>query len=232
MFPPLEPLHSNMSRIAKGPQGPPKSPLDVSHVEGEIASLYDTYIVQKSAPLHELEKSLHTLFTNERFISMRTDVPKGLNALGSQLLESSSTLWLLCIGIKIVKTPTMKMLFPLLRSAVGTVGNRREFIERLDEILTIKDIEMTPEDGQNLDKLLHLDAAPNQPETMAVSECGKYAVVKLTNALQKKLGWTFAITPVEGNDWVSKDPSIPRKPLSILFSDANHSYHPGSSYKP
>jgi len=219
-----------MSRV---PARPPSSQVskqsDLSHIESEIDTLYSSYIIEKTLPIEELERALQSRFTTDRFVSLRGDLPKGLNAGGSQLLESSARLWLLCIAIKLIKTPTMKSILPLLKAALSTVVNKKEVIEGLDPILSIQDIEITGEDHQTLEKLLNLEAS--SPETVAISDCGKFALIRLTPALQKKLQWSFAVTPVDGNDWVTRDSQMPRKPLATIFVESGYSYHPGSSYK-
>lgn len=221
-----------MSRVPPRPQASqvPRSP-DLSHVEGEIESLYSSYITEKTADIRELERALQAVFTTERFVSLRGEMPKALNAGGNLLLANSAKLWLLCIAIRIIKTPTMKSIFPLLKSAFSAVANKKEIIEGLDPILMIKDLDITPEDQQNLAKLLDVESPASLPETTAISECGKFAIIRLPVALQKKLQWQYAITPVEGNDWVTTGPQVPRKPLSTIFVESGYAYHPGSSYK-
>lgn len=221
-----------MSRASSRPQvSQSAKPVDLTHLESDISSLYTAYIIDKTSPIRELERNLHALFTTERFISLRGELPRALNAGGNQLLEVSPKLWLLCIAAKLFKTPTMKSIFPLLKAALGTVVNRKEIVEGLDPILQVQDVEITAEDTQMLEKLVILEPVPACPEPVALSECGKYALVRLTPSLQKKLQWTFAVTPVDGNDWIPTDLQVPHKPLSTLFVDSGYSYHPGSIYK-
>lgn len=221
-----------MSRVPPRPQSSQVTkPPDISHSENEIETLYSSYIIEKTADIRELERALQVLFTTDRFISLRGELPKALNAGGMLLLSNSAKLWLLCIAIKLIKTPTMKSIFPLLKSALSAVANKKEIIEGLDPILMIKDLDITPEDQQILAKLLDVESSASLPETMAISECGKFALIRPPPALQKKLQWSFAVTPVEGNDWVTTGSQVPRKPLATIFVESGYAYHPGSSYK-
>lgn len=126
----------------------------------------------------------------------------------------------------------MKSIFPVLELALNTVVNKKDIVEGLDPILSIQDLEITTEDQQILEKLLNLEPQASSPETVALSDCGKFALIRLTPDLQKKLQWTFAVTPVDGNTWVTRDLQVPRKPLATIFVESGYSYHPGSSYKP
>jgi hypothetical protein len=173
-----------------------------------------------------LRTEFNEFFKNERIISFRKPVPKGLNQKGDAILQLPR-LWILYMFVLHLDEKPFKSILLVLKEAINELKKPEVMLEGLNLLLDrFPEISISAEDEAELNRLLGPKPVKGNKEVLAKSECGEFFLLKLSNEQQKRLKAQAAVVPVKGNPWLEQVEIGTVYPFTKLLLMSNFAYHP------
>lgn len=189
-----------------------------------INEIFSEYLISSKKPLDQLGFEFSEYFKNERIISFRQKFPKSLTQKGDAILQLSK-LWILYMFVMQLDKKPFKEILATFREGFSTVKQKEELLEGLTMLLEkFPDIEITPEDENELERLFGPKTPKNNRDVIAMSDCKLFALVKLSPDQQKRLKSSTAIIPVKSNPWVESYEIDAYYSFDKLLSMSNYTY--------
>ena len=191
-----------------------------------VNEFFEIFILSLSKPISDLSLTFNEYFKSERIISFRQISPKSLNQKGDAMLQVPR-LWILYIFVMHLESKVFRDILITFKEGLASVKQKEELLTGLTMLLErFPEINITTEDEIELDRILGPKSAKTKRDIIAISECRKYALVKLPLDQQKKLKNPSAIVPIKNNPWLDNCEIQVVHPFTKLLAMSNYTYHP------